>query len=147
MTVNETLNKLLTLYGDGGAGNAPTKAQWQRVVERDPDHPFALVNFFKFNKVANYQNGSAGNVSGDVAFQRYADVSIPSMQKAGGEFLLVAPFAGSLLGEDQDWDLVAIGKYPKLQAFLDLYLNPDYVDAFAHRVAAVERQTVLITEL
>ncbi len=145
MTVNETLNKLLTLYGDGG--DAPTKEQWLRVVEREPARSLALVNFFKFNKVADYRSANAEAVSGDVAFQRYADVSIPSMQKAGGEFLLVAPFAGSLLGEDQDWDLVAIGKYPNLQAFLDLYLNPEYVDAFVHRTAAVERQTVVVTEL
>jgi len=146
MNVNETLNLLVNHYGDGADGNAPSRTQWQRILERDPAKPFALINFFKFNETANYDGGIDTAVGGDVAFQRYADVSIPSMQAAGGEFLMVAPFAGTMIGDDQDWDLVAIGKYPNLEAFLNLYTNEDYMAAFAHRSAAVARQIVLVTE-
>jgi len=146
MNVNETLNLFVNHYGDGANGNAPSITQWQRILERDPAKPFALINFFKFNETANYDGGTDTAVGGDVAFQRYADVSIPSMQAAGGEFLMVAPFAGTMIGDDQDWDLVAIGKYPNLEAFLNLYTNEDYMAAFAHRSAAVARQIVLVTE-
>ena len=146
MDVNETLDLLVNHYGDGTNGNAPSSAQWQSILERDPAKPFALINFFKFNETANYDGETDAAVGGDVAFQRYADVSIPAMQAAGGEFLMVAPFAGTMIGDDQDWDLVAIGKYPNLEAFLNLYTNKDYMDAFAHRSAAVARQIVLVTE-
>ena len=148
MIVNDMIENFLSLYGDGSEGTCPTGAQWRRVLERDPDKPLALINFFKFRDTAVYSDSAVSkeSVSGDVAFQRYADVSIPTMQRIGGEFLLVAPFAGSFLGTDQDWDLVAIGGYPNLRAFLDLYQDEVYLEAFRHRSAAVERQNVLITE-
>ncbi len=146
MNVNETLSSLVDAYGDGADGNAPTPDQWRRVLERDPDSSFSLVNFFKFNDKADYGSGDEPEASGDEAFQRYADVSVPSMKGAGGEFLAVAPFAGSLLGNDQDWDLIAIGKYPNLKAFMSLYLNAAYIQAFRHRTAAVARQNVVVME-
>ncbi|MEQ8443559.1 MAG: DUF1330 domain-containing protein [Alphaproteobacteria bacterium] len=146
MNVNETLSVLVDAYGERSDGNAPTAAQWARVLERDPELPFVLVNFFKFNAKADYGSSDEPALSGREAFQRYADVSVPSMQKAGGEFLAVAPFAGSFIGQDQDWDLIAIGKYPNLKAFVALYGNQDYIRAFRHRTAAVERQAVIVME-
>lgn len=146
MNVNEILSSLIDAYGDGADGNAPTSAQWRRVLERDPDSSFSLVNFFKFNDKADYGSSDEPEASGNEAFQRYADVSVPSMHNAGGEFLAVAPFAGTLLGKDQDWDLIAIGKYPNLEVFTSLYSNPEYVQAFRHRTAAVARQNVVVME-
>ena len=144
MDVNDTLDTLLSQYGDGSKGDAPTRAQWQRILDRDPAKPFALINFFKFSETASYDTPDP--VSGMDAFQRYAAVSMPAMHEAGGEFLLAAPFAGNFLGDDQDWDMVAIGKYPNLHTFLTLYQNPAYIDAFAHRRAAVAKQVVFVTE-
>ncbi len=146
MNVNDTVQTLLDAYGDGSDGSAPTQEQWQRIFERDPRSGFSLVNFFKFRATADYGDISKTEVSGSEAFQRYADVSMPSMQKAGGEFLAVAPFAGCLLGADQDWDLIAIGKYPNLAAFTTLYTDPAYVKAFRHRTAAVANQAVMVME-
>ncbi len=146
MNVNEKLASLIDHYGDGSDGTAPLPAQWRCVLERDADTPFALVNFFKFRTQADYGVKVDAEISGAEAFQKYADVSVPSMAEAGGEFLAVAPFSGSFLGEDQDWDLIAIGKYPNLGAFLKLYENPDYIRAFRHRMAAVEQQSVVVME-
>ena len=146
MNVNESLKLLVSHYGNGADGNAPSRTQWQSILERDPAKLFALINFFKCNEIANYDGETDAAVGRDVAYQRYADVSIPSMQAAGVEFLMVAPFAGTMIGDDQDWDLVAIGKYPNLEAFLNLYANEKYMAAFAHRAAAAARQIVLVTE-
>ncbi len=147
MNVNREVDSLVACYGDGVDGNAPTQAQWRRVLERDPDQPFALINFFQFRKIADYQSAQSSAISGEDAFDKYAAVSIPSMKAAGGEFLLVAPFAGSFLGDEEDWNLVAIGKYPNLQAFLSLYQNEEYIRAFAHRTAAVAQQKVMVLAL
>ncbi|MEO0567456.1 MAG: DUF1330 domain-containing protein [Pseudomonadota bacterium] len=146
MNVNDTMQILLDAYGDGSEGAAPTPEQWRRVFERDPDSSFILINFFKFRQMADYEDPSMPEASGSEAFQRYADVSMPSMRRAGGEFLAVAPFAGSLLGSEQDWDLIAIGKYPNLAAFTSLYTDPAYVEAFKHRTAAVASQAVMVME-
>ncbi len=146
MNVNDTVHSLVEAYGDGIDGHAPTPAQWRRILSRESHKPFSLVNFFKFNETADYRGEDVPEVSGRDAFQRYADVSVPSMDKAGGAFLAVGPFAGSLFGQDQDWDLIAIGKYPNLDAFMSLYSNPEYIQAFRHRTAAVAKQVVVAVD-
>jgi uncharacterized protein (DUF1330 family) len=48
------------------------------------------------------------------------------------------------MGDDEDWDLVAIASYPNRQALVALHEDAAYRDAWSHRVAAVERQRVVI---
>ena len=146
MNTTETIQRCVTLFGDGADGTCPTPDQWRAVLELEADAPLTLINFFKFRDVAVYPEGAApqDDPSGSAAFKRYSDVSIPTMQRIGGSFALVAPFAGTFLGAAEDWDLIAVGSYPNQQAFLDLYLDPAYVAAFPHRTAAVAQQKVLI---
>lgn len=75
---------------------------------------------------------------------RYAAVSGPTLEKVGGRFLLSGPFETTLIGDDEDWDLVAIGSYPSREALLALFDDGAYRDAWGHRVAAVERQRVVV---
>lgn len=134
-------------YGDGSEGASPTTDQWQRIFEMPEDDPITLINFFKLNDVANYPTGIDvidTNVSGEEAFNRYAAVSIPTMERVGGRFLLVGPFAGTFLGIEEDWDLIAIGQYPNLEALISLYSDEHYRGVFVHRTAACRAQKVLI---
>ena len=143
----DRVRRLLDHYGDGAGGAAPTAAQWRHVVERPADGPITLINFFKMRDRADYPEGSGAPEapgSGEEAFARYAEVSVPSLDKVGGKFLLLAPFEASFLGEEEDWDLVAIGSYPNTESLLALYEDPDYRAVFFHRAAACARQKVLI---
>ena len=45
------------------------------------------------------------------------------MAEAGGEFLFVGPYQGGFLGSEEDWDLVAIGRYPNMQSLIALYAD------------------------
>lgn len=134
-------------YGNGLDGSCPTNQQWQRILNLPADAPVTLINFFKLNEVADYPAGFAGmeiDVSGQDAFNRYASVSIPTMDKVGGRFLHVGPFAGQFIGNEEDWDIIAIGSYPNRQALLDLYSDEGYRNVFVHRSAACARQKVLM---
>lgn len=144
MTDKSIQDQLVEWYGDGSNGAVPRPEQWARVLGRNADQGITLINFFKFRDMANYVD-EVIEISGKEAFDNYAAVSIPTMERVGGTFLLVAPFEGSLLGADEDWDLVAIGAYPNQQAFLDLYQDEAYREAFRHRTAACAAQKVLIT--
>ncbi len=126
-----------------GAGTGPTAAQWRRVLDGPGGSPVTLINFFKLRPMAAYAAGGTP-VSGFEAMMRYAAVSGPTLEKVGGRFLLSGPFETTLIGEDEDWDLVAIGAYPTRDALLALFDDAAYRDAWMHRVAAVERQRVLI---
>lgn len=147
MNVHKLIEDFGNWYGDGADGGCPRAEQWARVLSRDPDKPVALINFFKLRETALYVGDRVSHtpVTGQEAFSRYADISIPTMERVGGKFLLVAQFEGSFVGQDEDWDLVAIGSYPNLQAFLDLYRDETYRSVFHHRTAACEKQKVLIS--
>lgn len=143
MNVNLTQTEFTQWYGAGNDGNAPTVAQWSEVLARPADKPVTLINFFKLREKARYDD-KQDEVSGEDAFGKYAAVSIPTMERVGGKFLFVGPYKGMFLGQDEDWDLVAIGSYPDLQALVALYADQGYREVFHHRTAACERQKVIV---
>lgn len=143
MNVNQQVSQFTQWYGSGNDGTCPTVDQWTRILGRAPDKPVTLINFFKLRDRADYPEGTKG-ASGQEAFSSYAAVSIPAMERAGGRFLYVGPFHGMFLGNDEDWDIVAIGTYPDLKALTALYSDESYRGAFHHRTAACEKQKVLI---
>ena len=138
------IDALIAAYGTGSDGTCPKSPQWESIFARDPELPITLINFFKLHEKAHYGPERDLGGSGQEAFDRYAAVSIPSMEAVGGKFLMVAPFAGTFAGDDRDWDLIAIGSYPDVHALLTLYENPNYQKAFFHRTAACAAQEVLI---
>lgn len=141
--VQDKVENLMHWYEAEQTGARPSQAQWQHILSLPKDKPITLINFFKFREEARYQANGNEPVSGSDAFGRYAAVSIPTMETIGGKFLHVGPSAGSFLGEEEDWDLIAIGSYPDVDALYALYSDEDYREAFHHRSAAVERQKVV----
>ncbi len=145
--LNEKIQQLCEWYGDGSDRSCPTAEQWKRMLTQPTDKPITLINFFKLRINAQYEADRIEDDaydSGNDAFGRYAAISIPTMERVGGNFLHVGPFAGTFLGEEEDWDIIAIGTYPNLDSFLGLYTDPEYRKAFAHRTAACIRQKVLV---
>jgi uncharacterized protein (DUF1330 family) len=142
--LDTSLDRLIGWYGDGAEGNAPTRSQWRALLQRPQDQPVSLINFFKMRAEAVYPTDSPHNAAtGEQAFQRYAEVSVPTVEKVGGRFLLLAPFEFGFMGPEEDWDLVAIGSYPNATVLLALLEDADYRAAYPHRSAALERQKVL----
>jgi len=69
---------------------------------------------------------------------------VPTPDRVAGHFLHVVPFAGQFIGEEDDWDIVAIGSYPCRQARVYLYSDEGYRNVFVNRTAACVRQKVLV---
>ena len=143
MNVNQQVTQFTSWYGSGSDGACPTESQWSQLLQRPADQPITLINFFKLRANAEYSEGQAAP-TGQEAFSDYASVSMPAMEQAGGSFLYVGPYQGMFMGEDEDWDLIAIGSYPNLDALIALYSDETYRSAFHHRTAACERQKVLV---
>ncbi len=147
-TITKTVADLIEAYGIEGNGVAPTAAEWTAVLKQPEDQAITLINFFKFASQARYTNDNSETLpmTGQEAFQKYAEVSMPGLAKAGGKFLVTAPYGGTLVADPQteeDWDLVVVGFYPNRTSFLALYADADYVNAFEHRKAALAKQKVL----
>lgn len=145
--IDETMGRLIEWYDREPVAARPTRDQWVRALDGPMDRPVTLINLFKFRDVAQYAtpvSAEDATLSGQEAFGRYASVSMPVMERIGGRFLLVGPSEGTFLGEEEDWDLIAIGSYPDRHALLNLYSNADYRAAFKHRTAACARQKVVM---
>lgn len=145
--IDESVQQLCAWYGDGHDGSSPKADQWRLILERPANQPITLINFFKFRSIAEYPQDNhqiSENISGQDAFNQYASISIPTMERVGGRFLLVGPYEGVFLGQDEDWDLVAIGSYPNLESFMGLHTDLDYRNAYCHRKAACEHQKVIL---
>ncbi|GAB2182972.1 DUF1330 domain-containing protein [Roseibium sp. LAB1] len=143
MDVKQQSDQFVAWYGPGTDGSSPTESQWTQILGRDDEKPVTLINFFKLREVAKYAGGTTDQ-TGQEAFASYAAASMPAMERAGGRFLYVGPFQSMFLGEDEDWDLVAIGSYPDLKALVALYSDGTYREAFHHRTAACLHQKVLV---
>ena len=150
MTANQSasarIDSLTAVYGDGADGVAPSARQWAALFNRDPDAPVTLVNFFKMRQTADYPEGAEEGGSGRDAFERYSTVSVPTMEAAGGRFLLAAPAAGAFCGPEEDWDLIVVGTYPDMHALFRLFENPDYQACYRHRTAACAKQKVIVCD-
>ncbi|MGH7787961.1 MAG: DUF1330 domain-containing protein [Candidatus Binatia bacterium] len=137
-TVDVRAAELAAWYGETAG---PTAAQWRRVLSGPQGAPITLINFFKLRAVVRDGDGAS---SGMDAMMRYAAVSGPTLVKVGGRFLLTGAFEATFMGEDEDWDLVAIAAYPDRAALFALLDDDAYRAAWADRVAAVERQRVVV---
>lgn len=126
--------EFVAAYGEEAG---PTELQWKRMLSGPAGAPVTLINFFKLRP-------AAGSSSGMQEMMSYAAVSGPTLQKVGGRFLLSGPFEGTFMGDDEDWDIVAIASYPSREALVALHEDAAYREAWSHRVAAVQRQRVVI---
>lgn len=146
--IEDRLNQLEMWYGDGSDGASPTRAQWRAILEWPEDQPICLVNFFKFRDVAAYpaEVPEYGNgLSGEEAFGKYTAVSMPTVDKVGAAFAHAGLSQGMFVGEAEDWDFIAVVSYPGPGPVMDLYTDPDYLQAFRHRSAGLARQKVFVS--
>ena len=142
--LTDRIETILAQWGHHAHG-LPSETTWTALAQIPADQPVTLVNFFKMRDTAVYPTDfadGADDISGNEAFQRYAAISMPSLSDVGGKFLMVAPFGNSFIGPAEDWDLVAIGSYPNVNALVSLFESETYRHAYAHRIAACADQKV-----
>ena len=143
--LQERVNAVIAAYGGDETPGLPSRQAWAQMLAANGNQQITLINFFKFQARAVYPpsyTNETTDVSGREAFDRYAAVSGDCLSLAGGHFLLVAPFGGTFMGDDIEWDLIAIGTYPNAEAVLSLFEQHDYRRIYIHRVAACDAQRV-----
>ena len=133
----------INIYGSGKG--LPTAEQWEDLLRGDMNSPLTVVNFFKFSDRADSTLTNGKEMTGKEAFAIYAETSVPKVSEVGGHFVLRGSVEGSLIGGDSSqWDIVAIGQYPRRKYFLKLFQDDEYQRAFKFRQAALEKQDVFL---
>lgn len=112
----------------------------------DQTKPIAMVNLLKFREAAVYADGrDAKGMTGADAYGLYGQVAMAKITQVGGRMFWAAPSQQTFIGGVGDeWDVIAIVRYPSRAAFLRMTEMEDYKAATLHREAGLER-TVLIT--
>jgi len=139
------LNYLIDSYTTGN--NLPTDNQLSMLISGDLNKPLTVVNFFKLRKKADTSLIHDKSMTGFEAFTKYAETSIPKVSEVGGRFILQGSVEGDLIGNNNpQWDIIAIGEYPRRECFIQLLEDDEYKNAFQYRQAAIEVQNVYLVE-
>jgi hypothetical protein len=115
---------------------------------RADEGPIVMLNLNRYRDRAHYEpappDGVDGDVSGRDAYLRYGIVAQQAVESVGGAILWATDAHDVVIGCDHDrYDEVVAVWYPSRAAFLRLAEFPGYVDALAHRTAAIEQATLL----
>lgn len=130
----------------------PTPAQIKAFLAHEKaGKPVFMLNLLKFKKRASYSDRGTNpdnDVSGEVAYGRYAKAFGELMREADIGF--ETSFAGSLnamlIGQEaeaNDWDKIAIAKYPNAQTMFECVSSDAYRKIHYHRKAGLEGQLLI----
>lgn len=110
------------------------------------DGPIYMVNLMKYREVADYEvAGSAESasktaISGKDADDKYNPASI--LNQLGASIVYVADVVGNHIG-DEDWDRIAIVKYPTRRSFIEMQSRKDFGEKHVHKAAGMLRTTLI----
>lgn len=126
----------------------PTDDQLFDLRHADQAAPITMVNLLKFREIAHYEDAEPSDappLTGQEAYQRYADVATEKIRENGGTVVFLASGQQLVVGQqDKDeWDMVAIVEYPSRAAYLKGFDSEEYQDAIRHRKAGLERRLLI----
>jgi uncharacterized protein (DUF1330 family) len=105
-----------------------TTADIDRFLADDDEEPVAMLNLLRFKA--------------DGGRQRYLDylaMAGPIVARYGAEILFAGDGATALCAEPgQSWDAVALVRYPRRAAFVEMIADPEYAVADPIRMSALE---------
>ena len=128
------LERLEAVYGD--LPFFPSRRQWHTLLELDRDAPIVICNFFCMNETAQYEPSTGLSGTGHEAVERYSAITVPMTARFGVDVIYAGAVVATAIGEDEDWEQVAIVNWPKCGNFFDLHLDPIYIEkALPHRRA------------
>jgi hypothetical protein len=102
----------------------------------EDDGPIFMVNLMKYHEVAQYDGAEPGrSISGREADDKYNPSSI--LNKLGADIMLAADVRTTVTGED--WDRIAIVRYPTRRAFIEMQTRKDFAEKHVHKNAGMLR--------
>lgn len=105
------------------------------------DGPIFMVNLMKYHAVAQYatQDSPGKSLSGREADERYNPVSI--LSKIGATIVFVGDVISNHVG-DEDWDRIAVVRYPTRKSFIEMQNRKDFGEKHVHKAAGMQRTII-----
>ena len=110
--------------------------------------PVVMLNLLRFRAVADYSATPAlapdTPISGEAAYGRYVEHTMPHLERSGGEVLFFGKGSRFLIGPDEErWDAAMLVRQASAEAFLAFASDPAYLSGLGHRLAALEDSRLL----
>ncbi|MFC6694683.1 DUF1330 domain-containing protein [Nocardioides daphniae] len=128
----------------------PTAAQFAALEQLDADRPVVMLNLVRFRDVADYSDhpdlAPDAPISGAEAYKRYGAAAQAALAEIGGSMEHFSTCGPTFIGPaGEQWDGMMTVRYPSPAAFRAMLENPAYLEAAAHRTAALADSRLIPT--
>jgi len=110
-------------------------------IAPDDDGPIWMVNLMRYRDRAVYADGRETDLTGRQADDAYAPFR--PFRTVGAELVFLSDVEAQLVGDDQEWDRVAVVRYPTRRSFLEMQELPEYVELHEHKEAGMASTFVI----
>lgn len=126
----------------------PTMEAGRALFMRGIKGHITMLNLLRFREVADYSATPAlapsSSISGEAAFRRYIDHTLPHLTASGGELTFLGAGGPWFIGPDVErWDMAMMVRQHSLEAFMAFASNAAYLAGLGHRTAAIEDSRLL----
>ena len=124
----------------------PRPEQFQEVIAKTPKGvPVVMLNLLKFRDIAGYPDDRA-EISGRDAYALYSEKALKHLADIGAEIIWFGEAKGSVIAPpDEDWDQVFLVRYPSIEKFVEMVMNPSYQEIVIHRSSALKDSRLIAT--
>jgi len=107
-----------------------------------------MLNLLRFRDVADYSANPEleprDPISGEEAYQRYLEHTLPLLRESGGDLAFLGKGGKYLIGpQEEQWDLVMLVRQKSLADFMAFASNEEYLAGLGHRTAALKDSRLL----
>ena len=126
----------------------PTQEAGREFFTRGIAGSVVMLNLMRFRRIADYSAhpalAPAQPISGEAAYRRYVEHTLPFLRASGGEVLFYGKGGPFLIGPTGErWDAAMLVRQSSVASFLAFASNREYLVGMGHRVAALEDSRLL----
>jgi uncharacterized protein (DUF1330 family) len=125
-----------------------TQEAGRAFVTRQISGNVVMLNLLRFRVAADYsatpELAPETPISGEAAYRRYMEHTLPYLEKSGGKVLFYGRGAEFLIGPSEErWHAVMLVEQSSVAAFLAFASDREYLSGIGHRTAALEDSRLL----
>jgi uncharacterized protein (DUF1330 family) len=105
------------------------------------DGPVWMINLMRYKERAEYEDGRETDLTGREADDAYTPLG--PLATVGAEIVFASEVEDQFIGDEPQWDRIAIVKYPTRAAFIAMQALPEFQEAHAHKEAGMAETIVI----
>jgi uncharacterized protein (DUF1330 family) len=119
----------------------PTEDQIQELLKGPADTPVVMLNLLRFKEKAD---GDDADVSGQLAYGRYAERMRLIVEEHGGRFIWTGRIDSQVIGAtDEGFHVIGLVEYPSRATFVKVMQDPRVAEIGVHRANGLKGQWLI----